>query len=189
MYVNSIRWMFTWSKQKVKKKFFFTSCELNLPFLGSSTDINTSFPSCSLSPPPSSFSLLDLGPLEKGEYPPFRISLWGNLGIIVVLIYPENTANPIFHLDVPELMPKLLCHRGSAAPWLCSLTFLLSFTYWALLKLLYALRFLGLRYTPNKYGVFFHMVNMLTHGTTNTQQQATVVVLCWYFTQCILFSG
>ncbi len=56
-------------------------------------------------------------------HPPFRVSLWVYLGIIVVLIYPENQANPFFHLDVPELMPKLLRHSGSAAPWLSTVTF------------------------------------------------------------------
>lgn len=85
---------------------------------------------------------------KKGSFLPFQVSLWGNLGIIVVRIYPENPANPFFHLDVPELMPKLLSHRGSAAPWLCSVTFFsLPFTYSAPLKLLCALGFLGLQLT------------------------------------------
>lgn len=63
-----------------------------------------------------------------------------NLGIIVVLIYPENPANPIFHLNVPELMPKLRPQRLSGTlTKQCNL--FLSVTYSALLKLLCALRF------------------------------------------------
>lgn len=51
------------------------------------------------------------------------VSLWGNLGITVILIYPENPANPIFLLAVPELKPEMLCYRGSAAPWEWGKTF------------------------------------------------------------------
>lgn len=69
----------------------------------------------------------------KMKLPPFWATLWGNLGIIVALIYPENPANPFFHLDVPELMPKLPHHTGSASPDLCSVTCFLPFATSAVL--------------------------------------------------------
>ena len=105
-----------------------------------STSICTSL-SCSPYPP----SLLHHWPwpARKKGAPSLPRALWGNLGIIVVLIYPENPANPFFHLDVPE--PKLLRYRDSAAPRLCRVTFfpLPSIHYSALLKQLWALGVFG----------------------------------------------
>lgn len=137
-------------------------------------------------PPLPPYSPLTLAHWKKGSFLPFRVSLWGNLGIIVVLIYPENPANPFFHLDVPELMPKLLSHRDSAAPWLCSVTF---FPFHSHTQLCWSC---FVHWVFWVYGshlttklrvdlICFHMHNTLTHGITSSQQ-ASLDVLCY----CIL---
>lgn len=126
-------------------------------------------------------------PRKKRELPPFRVALWGNLGIIVALIYPENPANPFFHLDVPELMPKPLHHRGSAAPWLCSVTCFLPFTYSALLKLLHALGFGGFKAHTWQLIIeltWFYIDNMVTSAWLVHNRCALLLVLqkaqtCW----------
>ena len=56
-------------------------------------------------------------PWTDGKMEPalaFRDSLWGNLGIILFLIRPENPANPIFHLAILEIMPESQHHVSSA---------------------------------------------------------------------------
>lgn len=81
-------------------------------------------------------------------------------------------------------MPKLLRHRGSAAPWLCSVTFFFFYShtqpYWN--------RFVhrgfwayGSHSTTEFRGdlIYLHTDNTLTHGITR-EQQATVVVFCYY---------
>ena len=155
---------------------FYTSCGLIPPLSGNSTSVNTS-PLCSLPPP---FSLLTLAHQKNREHPLFQVSLRGNLGIIVVLIYPEKPANPIFHLDVPEPVPRNCCateaqqHPDYAALTSHSHTQL----YWNCLTLRFSGGlWLALCAKLRVDLICFHVDNMLTHGITSAQQ-AIVVVLC-----------